>query len=110
MKLPAPKAFAWISRATENTVGAECIIIKRAGGVPLSQIWDRLAYDDKQALIETVIGMEVKFASTTFNAYGNLYYEEDLTSGERIRLDRLSGDGGQLAIGPSTERKLVEDG
>lgn len=40
---PAPRVYAWNSNAQSHSVRAEYIIMEKAQGVPLSQVWDAMA-------------------------------------------------------------------
>jgi len=40
LHIPAPKVYAWCSRANETPVGAEYIIMEKVPGIKLSHVWE----------------------------------------------------------------------
>ncbi|KAL9100206.1 MAG: hypothetical protein Q9163_004389 [Psora crenata] len=114
LQLPAPEVHAWSSKAAENPVGAEFIIMEEARGVPLSNKWSTLHGDDKLNLIEKIVEIEKTLASTSFRDFGSLYYTKDLE--RRARNDVLYTDStgkpivsAQFSIGPTTDRKSFDN-
>src|SRR5207248_5936347 len=115
-KLPVPKVYAWSSRATENPVGAEYIVMEKVGGVELSKKWPSMSVDSQQKTIETVIDFEKAFASMSFSSLGSLYYTTDITKEQAAKgFLYVDGQGEKInchrfAIGPTTERNFFDDG
>lgn len=46
LKIPVPKVLAW-SSSSDNSVGAEYIIMEEAKGTQLSQTWDEMKLHDR---------------------------------------------------------------
>ena len=106
--------YAWNSKAAENPVGAEFIIMEEARGVPLSHKWPSLQGDDKLKLVEKIIEIESTLISTSFREFGSLYYTKDLEHPARTEVLYTDTAGrptinAQFSIGPTTDRKFLDD-
>ncbi|KAK4464360.1 phosphotransferase [Cladorrhinum samala] len=77
LKTPAPKVHAWSSRAGDNGVGAEYIIMEKAQGEPLDRFWDRMSLSDKLKVLMQVLSYNQSWLAFPFPGYGSLYYESD---------------------------------
>ncbi|KAL9026749.1 MAG: hypothetical protein Q9196_004636 [Gyalolechia fulgens] len=115
LQLPTPKVYAWSSKAAENRVGAEFMIMEEARGVPLSHQWPTLHGDDKLNLIEKIVEIETTLVSTCFRDFGSLYYTKDLEHPARKDVLYTDATGrptvnAQFAIGPTTDRKTCDNG
>lgn len=117
MNIPAPKVYAWSSHATETPVGAEYILMEKAGGVPLSNKWVDMRNDSKEQLIEAVIGFEKAVTSAKFKMIGSIYYRADLDDQVASQQSSLNVDekgktipAERFSIGPTTDRKFFDDG
>ncbi|OBT59176.1 hypothetical protein VE04_00660 [Pseudogymnoascus sp. 24MN13] len=73
MDLPVPGVYSWSSNIF-NPVGAEYIVMEKAGGVPLFQLWAKMTQLSKLELIKGLIKLENQLASIRFPAYGCLSY------------------------------------
>jgi hypothetical protein len=73
-KTPSPKVFASSSKASENSVGAEYIVMEKIEGVPLSAHWTSMPLDKKTAIVKTLASYQRAWMSYTFKQYGSLYY------------------------------------
>ncbi|KAF1837384.1 hypothetical protein BDW02DRAFT_586650 [Decorospora gaudefroyi] len=49
---PVPNVLAWCSRAEENPVGAEYIIMERVPGIELEQVWPKMNIKDRFAVFD----------------------------------------------------------
>ena len=106
--------YAWNSKAAENPVGAEFIIMEEARGVPLSHKWPAIHGDDKLKLIEKIVEIESTLVSTSFRDFGSLYYTKDLEHPARKDVLYTNTTGrptvnAQFSIGPTTDRKFFDD-
>ncbi|KAF7593257.1 hypothetical protein BBP40_011798 [Aspergillus hancockii] len=54
LSMPAPKVLAWSSKAKENSVGDEYIIMEKAAGVQLKVIWSRLDIKEKFEVVKVI--------------------------------------------------------
>lgn len=66
LKVPVPKVLAW-SSPSDNSVGAEYIIMEEAKGTQLSQIWDEIKLHDRSEIIDDIVSIEQKLLSVTFD-------------------------------------------
>lgn len=68
LKIPVPKVLAW-SSSSDNSVGAEYIVMEEAKGTPLSQMWDEMKLHDRSEIIDDIVSIEQKLLSVTFGLY-----------------------------------------
>lgn len=114
LQLPVPEVYAWNSKAAENPVGAEFIIMEEARGIPLSHRWSTLRGDEKLTLIERIVEIESTMASTSFEEFGSLYYTKDVTQTARKDVSYTDTAGNprvnaRFLIGATTDRKTVDN-
>ncbi|KAL1856153.1 hypothetical protein Plec18170_004022 [Paecilomyces lecythidis] len=107
LEIPVPKVLTWSSDAS-NDVGCEYIIMEKAKGVPLGDVWNQLARPLKNKFIKQVVDMEVKLASTSFSQHGCIYYAHDLSMEHRSKnACVLPKDGeNEFCIGPVVDPLL----
>ncbi|EGE04025.1 phosphotransferase enzyme family protein [Trichophyton equinum CBS 127.97] len=114
LKIPVPKVLAW-SSCSDNSVGAEYIIMEEAKGTQLSQMWDEMKLHDRSEIIDDIVSIEQKLLSVTFGWYGSLYFAKDAFPG--CQPADISGDIAQgikdevrkqFVIGPTTRREFWE--
>ncbi|KAL3479210.1 kinase-like domain-containing protein [Aspergillus californicus] len=84
---PAPRVHAWNSRADSHRVGAEFIIMDKAKGVPLSQVWDTMMINKR---LQVILAMSQP---------GNQYVQD----GQPVK-------DSEFAIGPATGRDWADAG
>ncbi|KAK2762140.1 hypothetical protein FQN54_001147 [Arachnomyces sp. PD_36] len=109
---PAPRVYAWNSRAGSHPVGAEFIIMEKAGGVPLSSVWGTMKLPQKLQVLLAVTRLQKQWLTVSFSHYGSLYYAEDVqsSSGDHyIKDGKVVKDSG-FALGPATGRDWVDAG
>ncbi|KLJ06002.1 hypothetical protein EMPG_09301 [Blastomyces silverae] len=73
-----PRAHAWSSRALENSVGAEYIIMEKQADVMLSDVWESMKGKQKAQIVLQVVDIEKTLASTKFAKFGASYCKNDL--------------------------------
>ncbi|RAK99971.1 uncharacterized protein BO80DRAFT_456099 [Aspergillus ibericus CBS 121593] len=78
LSLPVPRVYAWSSRASENPLGAEYILMEKQAGVVLTEVWDTIKAKQKVQILDQVIDIERRLATTGFSKFGSLYYRDDL--------------------------------
>lgn len=102
--VPVPKVLAWSSNA-ENEVGAEYIIMEKAQGIQLKEVWDVMPSTQKCRFLADLVSIEAKMLSTGADSYGALYYKGDVPNGKLVR-----GKEGatKFCIGPSVRRSYWE--
>ncbi|KAL8948289.1 MAG: hypothetical protein Q9222_005510 [Ikaeria aurantiellina] len=99
-EVPAPRVLAWNADAT-NPVGVEYIIMEKASGVQLFEIWNDITALDRLNLIKKLTQVEHQLARLQFPAYGSLYLRQSITqSSRRIELDSSLDPAGLFCVGP----------
>ncbi|KAL4802390.1 kinase-like domain-containing protein [Aspergillus unguis] len=78
LNIPVPRVYAWSSRASENPLGAEYILMEKQAGVVLTSVWDSLKGKQKVQILDQVVDIERRLAATKFSKFGSLYYKTDL--------------------------------
>ncbi|KAI1983645.1 Phosphotransferase enzyme [Ophidiomyces ophidiicola] len=110
LDIPVPKVLAWHSRAAENQVGAEYIIMEKAAGSCLSNVWPTLNNQQKRDIIQAVVKFEIKFLSNPFGGIGSLYYPKDVPRGTKvIPAASLNKAYSRWILGPTTDRRFFDD-
>ncbi|PYI02398.1 phosphotransferase enzyme family protein [Aspergillus sclerotiicarbonarius CBS 121057] len=116
LNLPVPKVYAWSSRASENPLGAEYILMEKQAGVVLTDVWGTIKGKQKVQLLDQVIDIERRLAATIFSRFGSLYYKDDLPdnsdSTSSLYLDS-TGNKVQseiFGIGPTNHRSFFDFG
>ncbi|KAF9247522.1 hypothetical protein DTO013F2_3481 [Penicillium roqueforti] len=100
LNLPVPRVYAWSSRAPENPLGAEYIIMEKQSGVVLNDLVD----------------IERRLAATKFSKFGSLYYKDDLPdnsdSTSPLYLDSTGNEvrSKTFTIGPTNHRSFFDFG
>ncbi|KAK2795791.1 hypothetical protein FQN52_003641 [Onygenales sp. PD_12] len=116
LNLPVPKVHAWSSRASENPVGAEYIIMEKQAGVVLSDVWESMKGKQKAQIVLQAVDVEKTLASTKFTKLGALYYQNDLpamldnTSPLYVDRDGKEVHGAKFGIGPTNHRSFFDFG
>jgi len=109
LETPIPRVLAWSSKAEDNPVGAEYIIMEKVLGIELEHVWPGMNIKDRFALVKTIAGFQKAWTSVSFRKFGGLYYAKDLdqsTANEPLYVDANGIDimDERFAIGPSTGR------
>ncbi|KAL3460871.1 hypothetical protein BJX64DRAFT_289811 [Aspergillus heterothallicus] len=78
LNLPVPRVYAWSSRASENPLGAEYILMEKQAGVVLTNVWDTIKGKQKVQVLDQVVDIERRLAAIKFSKFGSLYYKDDL--------------------------------
>jgi hypothetical protein len=115
LKTPVPKVFAWSSKAHENLVGAEYIIMEKRPGIELEAVWPTMTTEDRLSIVQTIAIYQKSWTSVSFRKYGGLYYTKDLVGASDSEALYTDADGvmikdSRFAIGPSTGRGMNDDG
>ncbi|RHZ47802.1 uncharacterized protein CDV56_104518 [Aspergillus thermomutatus] len=105
--IPVPRVLSWSSDGS-NAVGAEYIIMGKAAGVPLFQVWGNMTEFEKLHLIKNLTKLEAQLATIKFPAYGGLYLRTDMNRSNRSLASDI--DPSQpFCIGPSCDRAFKTD-
>lgn len=105
--IPVPRVYAWSSKS-DNTVGTEYIIMEKAPGQPLEDRWFTLDPKERVRLVTSYVELERKLFSLPIDAYGSLYYKENLPP--HLQADIYapetpdeSGDSKRFCVGPTAD-------
>ncbi|KAI0792840.1 kinase-like domain-containing protein [Abortiporus biennis] len=109
--IPVPKVLAWCSKADESSVGAEYILMEKAPGVVLEDIWENLGLDQRKTIVTQLTDIQLKFSTVQFSHYGNLYFRNDVQGyphTDQVFVDPAidSETGSKFSIGPSVHWEL----
>ncbi|KAL8840496.1 MAG: hypothetical protein Q9176_003822 [Flavoplaca citrina] len=111
---PIPKVYAWSSRAQDNPVGAEYIIMEKLPGVQLDVVWAGMKIEDRLTIVKTIAHYQKAWMSCSFNRYGSLYYPGDLDGHTQSPLytdyQGIPVTNSKFVVGPSTGRGFSDDG
>ncbi|PLB44200.1 phosphotransferase enzyme family protein [Aspergillus steynii IBT 23096] len=114
--LPVPRVYAWSSRASDNPVGAEYIIMEKQAGVTLSDVWENMKGKQKAQIVLQIVSLEQSLVATKFRKFGSLYYKEDLptnldpTASLFIESDGNETQSSKFSIGPTNHRAFFDFG
>ncbi|KAJ5203019.1 hypothetical protein N7449_005098 [Penicillium cf. viridicatum] len=103
--IPVPRVLAWSSN-NSNAVGAEYIIMEKAAGVPLFQVWGSMTEFDQLQLIRNLTQIEAQLSAIHFPAYGGLYLRTDIEQPNKPLDNELDPS---FCIGPSCDRGYNPD-
>ena len=105
--IPVPRVYAWSSES-DNAVGTEYIIMEKARGQPLEDRWFALSPKERVRLVTSYVELERKLFSLTIDAFGSLYYNENLPP--HLQADLYapdtpdeSGDARRFCVGPTSD-------
>ena len=108
LETPVPKVYAWSSKAQNNVVGAEYIIMEKLPGVQLSVVWAGMGIEDRLTVTKAVARYQKAWTSVSFKQFGSLYYPEDLDESTHsisyTNHNDITVTDARFAIGPSTAR------
>ncbi|KAH8724357.1 kinase-like domain-containing protein [Phaeosphaeriaceae sp. PMI808] len=114
LKTPVPRVLAWSSKATENPIGAEYIIMEKAQGIELERVWPSMIIQDRLDLVKNIASFQKAWTSISFRKFGALYYAKDLQQAvvnEPLYVDANGVDiiDAKFAVGPSTGRESIDN-
>ena len=115
LETPLPKVYAWSSRAQENAVGAEYVIMEKLPGIELERVWTGMKIGDRFAVVKAIARYQKSWTSVSVEKFGSLYFAEDL-DGQTVDGPLYTDQHGvqitnsKFAIGPSTGREFIDDG
>jgi aminoglycoside phosphotransferase (APT) family kinase protein len=75
--IPVPVTYGY-SININNPVGAEYILMEKAKGKSLGDVWFTLSQKDRIKVLSGIVDHEAKLLSLSFPAFGSLYLEKDL--------------------------------
>jgi hypothetical protein len=111
--LPVPKVYAWSAEGERNPVGVEYIIMEKATGTKLADIWGSLGGKEMLTVITQLVQLEAKLMQTPLSSYGSIYFSTSDFMSERTdrRLYHDSSDSDhKWCIGPAADPAFWHDG
>jgi hypothetical protein len=105
--IPVPRVYAWSSKS-DNAVGTEYTIMEKAPGQPLEDRWFSLNPKERVRLVTSYVGLEIKLFSLRIDAFGSLYYKENLPPHLQADIYAAdtpdeSGDAKRFCVGPTAD-------
>lgn len=114
LETPVPKVYAWNSRAQDNVVGAEYIIMEKLPGIQLSVVWADMEIEARLTIAKAIARYQKAWMSVSFNQFGSLYFAKDLDGSTRslsyTHHHDITVTDPRFAVGPSTARGFNDDG
>ncbi|KIJ60544.1 hypothetical protein HYDPIDRAFT_98464, partial [Hydnomerulius pinastri MD-312] len=113
LALPIPRVLAWSSRAESTEVGAEFILMEKASGCLLSDVWSGLPRGERGMFAKTLGECKRRLLELEFTHYGSLYYKNDVPPSLRAPtlLQGISPNdelNSEFCIGPIARRDFWE--
>lgn len=115
LHLPVPEVYAWSSKASENAVGAEYIIMEKQPGIVLSDVWGEITGKQKARVVQQIAEIEITLASAKFTKYEAIYYKQDLPASDNNIPLYINNTGDEVlssdfGIGPTNHRSFFDFG
>ncbi|RLL99158.1 hypothetical protein CFD26_104776 [Aspergillus turcosus] len=109
--MPVPKVLAWSSRASDNPVRAEYIIMEKVPGSSLAHVWPHLSNEQKRDIIQAIVKFDARLVDHPLGGIGSLYYPNDIPSGiKHLPVLGSKNTCQRWVIGPTTDRRFFDDG
>jgi hypothetical protein len=110
LQIPVPRVLDWSTRpGCFNDVGSHFIIMEKARGIELSQVWEDLDLDNKMHILDAIVAIETKFSHVRLPGNGSLYFADELPRisdiGSRAPLPLTDSP---FVVGPSVELTFWE--
>ena len=93
-KIPVPVIYAFDSNPN-NTLGFEWMLMEKAKGMPLGDVWDSMDFDTKQSLTRTIASWMAELSQFKFSKIGSIFM-------------RYRGSQMEFYIGPLIHERLHE--
>jgi hypothetical protein len=109
--IPVPKVLAWSSHAQSTEVESEFIIMEKANGLPLTEIWETV---DQVDLVTKIAQLHRPLLDLRFTQYGSLYYKSDIdisyaSTDDFLKTVPAGVDISPFCMGPLARRDFWED-
>ncbi|KAH7381591.1 kinase-like domain-containing protein [Pyrenochaeta sp. MPI-SDFR-AT-0127] len=103
-QVPVPKVLAWNADSL-NPVGAEYIMMEKAPGIQLFNVWADMSDLDQLCVVKQLTKLEGEITKIRFPASGSLYLRKSMAEDDTyVPLNQEVDPSGQFCIGPSCER------
>ncbi|KAK4861744.1 hypothetical protein LT330_003779 [Penicillium expansum] len=101
--IPVPRVLSW-SLDSSNAVGAEYIIMEKAPGVQLFEVWGKMPKTERPQFIRSLAKLEAQLSAIRFPASGGLYLQKKTGFSKCTPLDKDIDLTSSFCIGPSCDR------
>lgn len=101
--VPTPKVYGY-SADSNNSVASEYIVMKKAPGRCLGDIWYELSDKERVKILGAIVDEEAKMFTISFPAYGSVYNTADLPK-HMSRAELLEAEAGRFCVGPDVSLK-----
>lgn len=110
LKIPAPRILAWSSDTSTNLVESDYIIMEKAEGVELDEVWNSLTLDLKRNVVSELVRIEKLYMKKIRGGYGSLYYRSDAEADKSrdLYVDGVRDE--KFVLGPATPTSFWRDG
>jgi hypothetical protein len=98
--LPIPRIIAWSSKAEDDSVGTDYIIMEHVSGVALNEIWSQMTEVQHIDFIERLEGLIKELCTLDFTAVESLYFNTADKLPNAHRIDE------EYCIGPHCGRQF----
>lgn len=105
LEIPVPKVLTWSSRA-DTDVGTEYIIMEKAKGVPLANVWETMDLRQRGDLVSELVNIDKKMFNFEFSGYGSIFLSQDLIGDVSSLPINSNPEFSDYRIGPSTMRNF----
>ena len=105
-ELPVSQVYAW-SAEKSNPVGVEYILMEKASGVKLGDIWCSLKGKQMLKVITQLVQCEAKLLQSPLSHYGSIYFTGFLSD---EHLTYPLDNSNRWCIGPIANRSFWHDG
>ena len=98
--IPVPHVYGY-SNKPDNPVGSEYVIMEKAKGTPLADVWFDLNERQQKKITWEIVNLEAKLFQIELPAYGSIYHADDLPPAyRRVSISTTHAPNNQLCIGP----------
>ena len=110
LEIPAPRVLAWSSDTSTNPVESDYIIMEKAEGVELDEVWNGLTPDLKRGVVSELVRIEKLYMKKMRGGYGSLYYRSDAEADKTrdLYVDGVRDE--KFVLGPATPTSYWRDG
>ena len=103
--IPVPKVLTWSSRA-DNQAGTEYIVMEKAKGIPLANVWEIMDVRQRGDLVSELVNIDEKMLNFEYSGYGSIFLEQDLIGGVPSLPINSNPAFSNYRIGPSVMRNF----
>ncbi|CAA7266098.1 unnamed protein product [Cyclocybe aegerita] len=110
LQIPIPRVLAWSSDADNNGVDSAYIIMEKATGVCLQDVWPSMSLMMKRNVAEKLAELEKQYDIPLSGGYGALYYRRDIDPESSRDLFTDGVRESEFVLGPMTPTSFWRDG